>query len=37
MVHSFSQKIELFIMSVFWGNQARKDPVFIFWIEKNAF
>ena len=38
--HRFSlcQKIELFIIGVFWANQARKDRSFyIFWIKKNAF
>ena len=37
LVHGFCQKIELFIISVFWAKQAREDRVVIFWRNKNAF
>ena len=37
LVHGFCQKIELFIISVFWPKQAREDRVVIFWRNKNAF
>ena len=37
LVHGFVQKIELFIMYVFWANQERKDRFLIFSIKKNAF
>ena len=37
LVHSFCQKIELFIIFVFWANQPRKNRFFKFWTKKNAF
>ena len=30
LVHGFHQKIELFIICVFWANQARKDRLFCY-------
>ena len=37
LVHGFCQKIELFIISVFWAKQVREDRVVIFRRNKNAF
>ena len=34
LVHGFFQKIELFIIFVFWANQPRKNRFFTFWIKK---
>ena len=33
----FVKKWKFFIMWVFLADQFGKDPVFIFWIKKNAF
>ena len=35
--HGFCEKIELFIIFVFWANQPTKDRFFKFWTKKNAF
>ena len=34
LVHSFCQKIELFIIFVFWANQPRKNRFSKFWTKK---
>ena len=37
LVHGFHQKIELFIICVFWANQARKDRFFVILEKKILF
>ena len=37
LVHGFCQKIELFVIFVFWANQTRKDRFLVFRIKKTAF
>ena len=37
IIHEFCPKIELFFICVFWCNQVREKPFFIFLIEKNDF
>ena len=37
IIHRFCPKIEIFLICVFWGNQVREKPFFIFLIEKNYF
>ena len=36
LVHGFWQKIEVFIISVFWGKSSQTRSFLIFWIKKNA-
>lgn len=37
LVYEFCLKIVLFLICVFWSNQARKHRFLIHWIEKNTF
>ena len=37
LVYEFCLKIVLFVICVFWPNQARKHRFLIHWIEKNTF